>query len=118
MGAWIEILFNTYLVAVKASHPTMGAWIEIKLFLIINLHHQLSHPTMGAWIEMQTVCMPFLSAKKSHPTMGAWIEIFVLVSIMYFNFSRTPRWVRGLKFVLIDHCYFLTYVAPHDGCVD
>ena len=36
MGAWIEIFFvDTVPSTVDMSHPTMGAWIEIHLLLII-----------------------------------------------------------------------------------
>ena len=50
--------------------------------------------------------------------MGAWIEI------IYFNLKpseksrRTPRWVRGLKFVRVALYSLKKEVAPHDGCVD
>ena len=37
---------------------------------------------------------------ESHPTMGAWIEIPVSCSEMEGLVSRTPRWVRGLKYRL------------------
>ena len=36
---------------------------------------ELSHPTMGAWIEIKNIKSRFRVALKSHPTMGAWIEI-------------------------------------------
>ena len=37
------------------SHPTMGAWIEIKVeYLVVETRGQ-SHPTMGAWIEIRTL---------------------------------------------------------------
>ena len=34
------------------SHPTMGAWIEIKLYTPVYTTISWSHPTMGAWIEI------------------------------------------------------------------
>ena len=54
----------------------------------------MSHPTMGAWIE---IFSPILLSSffASHPTMGAWIEI------------------EHRELVPI-----VTWVAPHDGCVD
>ena len=52
----------------------MGAWIEISLFEYVNIS-QLSHPTMGAWIEIKTNINNYLTSDSSHPTMGAWIEI-------------------------------------------
>ena len=35
----------------------------------------------------------------SHPTMGAWIEISYLYDWRCFIQRRTPRWVRGLKYL-------------------
>ena len=49
---------------------------------------------MGAWIEIRLLA-PVIRDIRSHPTMGAWIEIYL----------------QRLTFVL-------TWVAPHDGCVD
>ena len=55
---------------------------------------------------------------KSHPTMGAWIEIpFLLVDVDGI-YSRTPRWVRGLKSNYTGKYLETNIVAPHDGCVD
>ena len=34
--------------------------------------------------------------------MGAWIEILVKNEIGEHAYSRTPRWVRGLKFGNVD----------------
>ena len=31
---------------------------------------------------------------------------------------RTPRWVRGLKFMALSIALAIFNVAPHDGCVD
>ena len=36
----------------RPSHPTMGAWIEIRDKECILGHEAESHPTMGAWIEI------------------------------------------------------------------
>ena len=76
----------------------------------------------------------------SHPTMGAWIEIEGFLETMQKRESRTPRWVRGLKFsfhheklrntqshptmgawieiVHVTTSNIRPAVAPHDGCVD
>ena len=35
------------------SHPTMGAWIEIGIYLYYIRYPMTSHPTMGAWIEIK-----------------------------------------------------------------
>ena len=81
-----------------------------------------------------------LSKVGSHPTMGAWIEITILALWLCKKYSRTPRWVRGLKldrkqfllksilshptmgaWIEIINSYELDdvdIVAPHDGCVD
>ena len=72
--------------------------------------------------------------------MGAWIEIALISFRAFVNLRRTPRWVRGLKFItiLIILLYAQSHptmgawieirpntvlvkkhtVAPHDGCVD
>ena len=55
---------------------------------------------------------------KSHPTMGAWIEITDDIVKICEILSRTPRWVRGLKYENADLCRRVAKVAPHDGCVD
>ena len=39
---------------------------------------------------------------KSHPTMGAWIEIAHDTVGITLSPRRTPRWVRGLKSIVID----------------
>ena len=80
----------------------MGAWIEIQVS-ILNLINEGSHPTMGAWIEIRydderkmwvsgrtprwvrglksTFPLPDLIMTLSHPTMGAWIEIMKLLEV-------------------------------------
>ena len=75
------------------SHPTMGAWIEIKSARD-GYNSWMSHPTMGAWIEIFSL-LGLMYLSLSHPTMGAWIEIN----------SGKEDIVNAL-------------VAPHDGCVD
>ena len=76
----------------------------------------------------------------SHPTMGAWIEIRQSINRSERHKSRTPRWVRGLKYspsrvmrdmvgshptmgawieiAVITMIGVTLGVAPHDGCVD
>ena len=54
MGAWIEIAIPPAIACATPSHPTMGAWIEIKSVKVIMLSNAKSHPTMGAWIEITT----------------------------------------------------------------
>ena len=43
--------------------------------------------------------------------MGAWIEIKLEVLAFYFIFGRTPRWVRGLKYVFVPS--FLKVSVSH-----
>ena len=72
--------------------------------------------------------------------MGAWIEINIYHTIIDILHSRTPRWVRGLKYnqqenrtrhlvshptmgawieiTLLSVPVVVVLVAPHDGCVD
>ena len=54
----------------------------------------------------------------SHPTMGAWIEIMRICKSPHALPCRTPRWVRGLKFIFEKVNKVDDGVAPHDGCVD
>ena len=37
----------------RLSHPTMGAWIEIEVYEVVEDESKWSHPTMGAWIEIR-----------------------------------------------------------------
>ena len=55
---------------------------------------------MGAWIEIKHIIIN-IKQKASHPTMGAWIEIVSEQLEMTINGGRTPRWVRGLKFLCL-----------------
>ena len=57
----------------------------------------MSHPTMGAWIEIRLYRSCSILRFVSHPTMGAWIEIIILAIVFILAVGRTPRWVRGLK---------------------
>ena len=50
--------------------------------------------------------------------MGAWIEIVHVTTSNIRPASRTPRWVRGLKFGMATEEDTDGNVAPHDGCVD
>ena len=57
-----------------SSHPTMGAWIEIKLIELLTVQYDCRTPR---WVRglKSTKIERFYDGKKSHPTMGAWIEI-------------------------------------------
>ncbi len=37
-----------------------------------------SHPTRGAWIEIRSMSIECSASNWSHPTQGAWIEIPIL----------------------------------------
>ena len=78
-----------------ASHPTMGAWIEIVLRRLIRLPPYVA-PHDGCVDWNIDVSIKHIIHIASHPTMGAWIEIYPLQKVK----DRSPT------------------VAPHDGCVD
>ena len=74
---------------------------------------------MGAWIEIFIEFGAEDGMPRSHPTMGAWIEIFQRKHTWQLvETCRTPRWVRGLKFLILRGLMLRYIVAPHDGCVD
>ena len=98
------------------SHPSRGAWIEIKC--IAELQEKvtvapltgcvdrnmsaadkakldtMSHPARGAWIEISRGGKMYCF-RTSHPSRGAWIEILIWFYIIYYS-----------------------TVAPLTGCVD
>ena len=161
MGAWIEIHLNEEVadVLIVAPHDGCVDWNSTTIAITRNINS--SHPTMGAWIEMKSM-FNMTDTAMSHPTMGAWIEIsfsillypvsivaphdgcvdwnFSFMIDSFHVFGRTPRWVRGLKYwmMLMIHTATLSHptmgawieiwftsafngavkVAPHDGCVD
>ena len=75
---------------------------------------------MGAWIEIFSTTGKTMEqvTAKSHPTMGAWIEILLPICYLFQLNRRTPRWVRGLKYGILENYNKVVIVAPHDGCVD
>ena len=56
------------------SHPSRGAWIEIKDGGVA-LKSAQSHPSRGAWIEISRTRSGKTVTGESHPSRGAWIEI-------------------------------------------
>ena len=60
----------------KQSHPTRGAWIEMRSLSSGMKKTSRSHPTRGAWIEI-FYRLRLTHKYKSHPTRGAWIEIIM-----------------------------------------
>ena len=101
-----------YLVAPHDGCVDWNCWMIVKRVLF-----SASHPTMGAWIEIFDRFSTFYSS-LSHPTMGAWIEIRRKHLTVRWWMCRTPRWVRGLKLAWFDDLEKARAVAPHDGCVD
>ena len=103
-----------------ASHPTMGAWIEIIYHIQSPVFVRCRTPRWVRGLKSSVSIRPCNNASRrtprwvrglkfrfrkimkqrleSHPTMGAWIEIAPLrCSVCLFG-CRTPRWVRGLKY--------------------
>ena len=57
------------------SHPTMGAWIEIKKEARRYVELKSRTPRWVRGLKLAVVGA-VLNAIVSHPTMGAWIEIY------------------------------------------
>ena len=98
MGAWIEIVLPKMLDGIQAF--TMGAWIEILLFPLVKDGIMVApHDGCVDWNSF----IEFLTCfwRVSHPTMGAWIEIDLYNEFVERFFCRTPRWVRGLKYLCL-----------------
>ena len=106
-------LCNLYFVA---PHDGCVDWNLVRGLL--SYSPKESHPTMGAWIEINHGFHKCNHQTTSHPTMGAWIEIWNFLLLLQFFFRRTPRWVRGLKYIIASIYLISNWVAPHDGCVD
>ena len=81
----------------QQSHPSRGAWIEMKQLLGLSLD-PTSHPSRGAWIEICVSARIINMTFKSHPSRGAWIEMLYVVYVLSKSHSRTPHGVRGLKY--------------------
>ena len=101
------------------SHPSRGAWIEIRTGPRKSTAPNWSHPSRGAWIEIRSrwpdapqPCrrtphgvrgLKYLAAAQeasnplSHPSRGAWIEIRFWRRASRSRARRTPHGVRGLK---------------------
>ena len=80
----------------KRSHPSRGAWIEIR-----GIWHSVSSrccrtPRGVRGLKFCYIVSPGY-AGESHPSRGAWIEIFSMASRSAPAYCRTPRGVRGLK---------------------
>ena len=84
------------------SHPSRGAWIEIRWTCWCATRRRRSHPSRGAWIEIcrrpkASGLRPVAPLTGSHPSRGAWIEIRSPTPSTTCSPSRTPHGVRGLK---------------------
>ena len=141
MGAWIEIILLEQLggedkcrtprwvrglkyarsamtMAHITSHPTMGAWIEIKA--VNKLILKIDKGRTPRWVRglKSILCIGWKIAVVSHPTMGAWIEIIFFLSILNTSFvaphDGCVDWNQSTCFPLEKN----VNVAPHDGCVD
>ena len=122
-----------------SSHPSRGAWIEIRKRTCIGVRRCRSHPSRGAWIEIARMRLSTLLV-MSHPSRGAWIEILYHRLDFAHWYRRTPHGVRGLKSGADVHVYdqyashpsrgawieircfvcrsVIPCVAPLTGCVD
>ena len=96
-------------------------WVRgLKLVLIISYNARLmSHPTMGAWIEIKMrVQVQLHKIVAPHDGCVDWNAINIWKKSKELK-CRTPRWVRGLKYNRQGREYeAYLKVAPHDGCVD
>ena len=77
----------------------------------------VSHPSRGAWIEMRGL-VAVTTPRQSHPSRGAWIEITSVARGTSAKVGRTPHGVRGLKFDTVVAQMPTVQVAPLTGCVD
>ena len=58
-----------------------------------------SYPARGMWIEIERGG-EIVDLPSSYPARGMWIEIPQRIARKDDNYSRTPRGVCGLKFLL------------------
>ena len=89
---------DKYLDLVVAPHDGCVDWnlptiIDVAIIL-------MSHPTMGAWIEIDTEKerVETLLMVAPHDGCVDWNNISY-INIVFAYGRRTPRWVRGLKFI-------------------
>ena len=106
------------LVINNLSHPTMGAWIEIYLQIEKEEYENVApHDGCVDWNRINVICIDSCDNVAPHDGCVDWNQL-ALSSQAFPLQSRTPRWVRGLKF---SHWHLIRQffiVAPHDGCVD
>ncbi len=120
------------------SHPSRGAWIEIRRRCNLPLPHSRtprgvrglksgedgrlsgrrpSHPSRGAWIEILLCAADQVTGHASHPSRGAWIEIQVRRRRPLRAMSHPSRgaWIEIRAASSISS---VGQVAPLAGCVD
>ena len=117
MGAWIEIMIWLNSIPFsKPSHPTMGAWIEMSM-VVTKGNIQSVAPHDGC-VDWNTTIEPNETYEHVAPHDGCvdWNLSFKFQTPIFQR--RTPRWVRGLKFLVVWPHSQISFVAPHDGCVD
>ena len=98
------------------SHPTMGAWIEIDEFWT-SFCSVFVAPHDGC-VDWNLCDIPF--SQSQHSRTPRWVRglKYVIFCIGNVENGRTPRWVRGLKSLPVVLSAPNIDVAPHDGCVD
>ena len=68
------------------------------------------------WNMVLWVCNKYGLTVAPHDGCVDWNSINTWLFSSYSG--RTPRWVRGLKYLYAEKINDLSDVAPHDGCVD
>ena len=121
-GLKLWLLMVRTLVLIVAPHDGCVDWNSYK----INVKRQHKKRRTPRWVRGLKFCLHFVSVliPRSHPTMGAWIEIIINLrtarsepvaphdGCVDWNNDvkglyecvmerRTPRWVRGLKYLLL-----------------
>ena len=80
----------------QRSHPSRGAWIEMRSLWSDYAHAPRRTPHGVRGLK----CMypeAVITVRVSHPSRGAWIEIRQPRNSRRGRRSRTPHGVRGLK---------------------
>ena len=73
---------------------------------------------MGAWIEIQELTAYWEELTGRTPRWVRGLK-FLKQPTKFISWTRrTPRWVRGLKLKKMKEISYIKEVAPHDGCVD
>ena len=83
----------------RKSKRRTPRWVRGLKYVTVLLFQLLvkSHPTMGAWIEIKSVKVIMLSNASRTPRRVRGLKWDLLFRNKLSNRCRTPRWVRGLK---------------------